>query len=211
MEVLYKYSVKELQKILLQNISPLFTQMGFVFTKERFLKEYDDGVFGFISILGSSCGDNNTLYFTLHIGLSKRDVYSVLCKLLEKKPSPKPDCLSWKGISDIIPDGKYLDYEWKVKTPLDIQMVTPSVVQVVSQWVLPFFEKNCCKEMFEYKIISGGFANNAMKDWLIPVISYINGAKDKGEDYIHNRLVSDPDKAYGNIIDKVFLENYFTL
>lgn len=209
MEVLNKYSSRELRSLLSKCLTPIIAQLGFKRHNHYFIKEYKDGVFGLIGISGSSCGDKNTLYCTLYVGMAQKDVSKMINDLVEYSRSFLFE--GWQGISDIIPDGKYKDYEWKISSQADIDVLVQRVLQLATQIILPFFEENCCKSMYRYNIMSGRFADNSQKDRIIPILYYLDGDKQRGINYVESRIRNNPDKAYCDLIDKVFLDNYYKL
>ena len=65
--------------------------------------------------------------------------------------------------------------------------------------------------MYYNNILSKGFARMIWKNRIIPVYHFLNGEKEKGEEYISRQLQINPKLAYCDDIDKVFLKNYHAL
>lgn len=211
MAILKKYSAQELRKALSKEVEPLLTKYGFKKTIQGYRREYKDGVYGFITFLGSSGGVYNSICFNMYVGMAQKNVSRLINELMELPKTAAPFCIGWQGVIEIIQDAKFKDYEWRAETPKDITAFMPNISHIMSNNVLPFFEDNCCMPMYKYNIYSGRCAGLSWKDRVIPVLLYLDGDKGKGNDYIQRRIKESSNSAYQDSIDKIFIKNFISL
>lgn len=207
MEILKKFSSKELRKMAFDTISPVFTSQGFKKSDYNFRKEYRDGVFGFIGFGASSGGIYNTLFLNLHIGLEQINAFQLVRKLIES-PNKTMGCNAWQGLYNIVPETDYFDYEWEIQNQSDAEKVRDILSSLLFQVIEPYFKENCCMSMYKYNIIQGNYGIEMFKNIYTPVIYYLEGDKNKGLEYINNKIMTNPGKAYQDPLEKTFLKNY---
>ena len=147
------------------------------------------------------------------IGVSLHQIDEMKYNLLEgySRYRYKPSETIWVPIYNYIPGG-HMHY-WDMSDISQSKNIVNDIICKIDKYGGAFFEPfgdGNLETIAEYLINEPKSCGWGNRDYIIPIVFYLLGEKQKGWKYIENRIDVYP-KAYCEILDRVYLKNYLAL